>query len=351
MVQPPLNRTFIGPYGIYFGGPYTNLVTRGGYETCASGDPTGWSVIETAGDGTASANCDTTTMAGRMTSVKVTLTGTSSVGGAKSACRTNNIGSDMHVSLFAKKASGTSASNLYIEQFTTAADCTGAQTDADITAAADLTTTWAKVGGPFAAASWAGGTQSWRIVWQETCDGCASYFDSANVIAGRLSPIDAACVCNTDLDCSCGASIASPVSHRLTVNNWTVTADVRSPVDGADATPVRYVFSLPGTSGDENRIDVYWASDTLTFDCYDSAGSKNTATATAAGNADTSYAVKVWHSADGSFRACFGGVCGTEATGCTQASISATQYLGSDGTTGGDIWLANLKTYNKVIRP
>jgi hypothetical protein len=258
----------------------------------------------------------------------------------------------MYASLFAKKSAGTSASNLYIEQFTAASDCTGAQTDADITVAADLTTAWVKVGGPYAAASWAGGTQSWRLVWQETCNGgCTSYFDSANVISGRLGPIDAACVCNTDVDCTCNASIASPVSHKLTINHWTVTADVRSPVDGADATPVRYIFTLPGTSGNNNRIDLSWASDVLTFDCYDSAGTKATATVAAAGNADTSYVIKTWHSADGSFRACFNGTCGSVATGCTQDSISATQYLGSDGTTGGDIWFSNLKTYNKVIRP
>jgi len=345
------NMDSLGPYGLYVAGPYTNRVTRAGFESCSSGNPVDWTVVETAGTGSAAVDCDTTTYAAGFISVKTVLTGSDSLGAVKSLCRTDGIAADLAAFIYAKKSAGTSISNLYIEQFTTANNCTGAQTDTNITSPADLTTSWVKTGAVYPAASWAGGTQSYRIVWQETCDGgCTSYIDSAHGISGLKALPDSTCTCDTDLDCTCDLQNVTFERNPLTVGSWTISANVRTPFDWGVAVD-RYIAHVPGTSGNNNEHRIYTNADVLYYDCYDSAGVQKKAQVAAAGNADTTYKVVAQRTATGDVRVCFEDTCGSWATGCIQDGLSTTFRLGHDGTTAGEWWIKDFKVTRRVVGP
>jgi len=102
-------------------------------------------------------------------------------------------------------------------------------------------------------------------------------------------------------------------------------------------------MTVPGTAGNNNRVDIYWASDVLTADVYDSSGTKKTATVAAAGNADTDYDIEIQHTTAGSVTACWDSSCGTPVTAATMDGVSITCRLGNDGTSGGDVWIHDLK--------
>ena len=97
---------------------------------------------------------------------------------------------------------------------------------------------------------------------------------------------------------------------------------------------------VPATAGDNNKIVIKWESDTLTCSVFDSAGADKASTVAAAGNADTSYTVKCSKSFDGVVTACWDGTCdATPATGALTDGIGSEIIYGSDGTTGGEVWV------------
>lgn len=345
---PGSNR--VGVYGGYFGGPYVNLVHRGGFESVSSGEPLGWTVVETPGTGTSAIDAATNTRAEGFRSVQTVLTGTDSVGALKSGCNTAGIGADFYASVYAKKSIGTSISNLYIEQFTAANNCTGAQTDTNITAPANLATTWAAIGNRYPAASWAGGTQSWRLVWQETCDGgCTSYVDAAMGLSSSW-PTDAGCFCDSDLDCTCSMAAASYEKTPITVGSWTVSMKVRSRITDSAAT-VRYLIRDNGTSGDNNAVIGYLSNSVATFDCYDSAGVLKTKTVAAAYTVNTEHTAVFQHTAGGDFRVCWDGTCSAWQTGCIRNG-NGTFRIGNDGSTAGsELWIRDTRITQRVVGP
>ena len=338
LVSTSADTAIIGAYGFYAHPDIDNLVQRQSFESW----PT-WDETTVAGDGSATvAQVSTATSAHGYSHISMSLAGTTSSATVHSACVTSGISADLYVQVQAKKTAGTTSSAVRIHEYSDAS-CSTSISTTDIRAAGDVTSDWAEYGGKFAAASWNGPTAGWKIEIHETCNGgCISHFDAVQA-ASRAEATDSYCVtCDTDATCSCTASI-STIPQPLTAQGWKITATIRSPIDGASATPVRNILTVPGTAGNNNRIDLYWASDTLTLDVYDSSGTKITATQTAAGNADTDYSIEATHTAAGVITACWAGSCGTPAVAATMGGISATCRIGNNGTLGSDMWIRNLK--------
>ncbi len=289
---------------------------------------------------------DTTNVHHGTKAVKITLTGTTSYVYALTPCVTDGIGADLFMSAWAKKLSGTSSTELSVREYDTAA-C-GTQLAANYAHNGDLTTDWTKYSVDILAATWNASTSSYRFYLLETGDGSPVIVaDSAQMSTVKS---DAGCLCNTTLTCSCSQSVME-IANPLTAGSWTVTATVRSPIDGAVATPARTIFYVPGTAGNNNRIQMVWASDVLTCTVYDQAGAAKTSTVAAAGAADTDYAVKMYHSADGRVGCCWDGTCdATEATAALIVEPDSTMYLGGTDTTGGEVWIDDLHYWRRVIR-
>lgn len=338
LVATSANTTIIGAHGLYAHPAIDNLIQRQSFESW----PT-WDETVVAGDGSASvASVSTATSAHGFSHISMTLTGTTSSATVHSACVTAGISSDLYVQVQAKKTSGTAESAIRIHEYSDSS-CSVSIGTTDIRAAGDLTSSWAEYGGKFAAATWNGSTAGWKIEIHETCNGgCTSHFDAAQA-ASRSEATDSYCVtCDTDATCSCTASI-NTIPQPLTAQGWKITATIRSPIDGASSTPVRNIVTVPGTAGNNNRIDLYWDSDTITLDVYDSSGTKITATQTAAGNADTDYSIEATHTAAGVITVCWAGSCGTPVAAATMSGISSTCRIGNNGTLGSDLWIRNLK--------
>ena len=338
LVNTSADSSIVGVHGHYAHPAIDNLVQRSSFESW----PT-WDETTTAGDGSASVAQDSTgTSAHAMSHITMTLTGTTSAAEVRSACITSGIGSDLYVQAQIRKGSGTTQAAVKIHEYSDAS-CTSSITSTDIVAATDVTTSWAEYGGLFAAASWNGSTAGYEIELHETCNGgCDSHWDAIQARSAS-NPTDGYCVtCDTDATCSCTLA-NSTITQPLTQNGWTIEAKIQSPLDGAVNTPERWILTVPGTAGNNNRIDFYWDNDLLTLDVYDSAGTKRTATVAAAGNADTEYTAYGEHTSGGVIKVCWDGSCGSTASSANMDGISTTCRVGHNSTAGGDVWIKNLK--------
>jgi len=358
LVDQPANSGYVGSPasgsgGIYSAGAITNLVQRASFETWAgAGDATGWVETKTNGNGSAAITEENTIVAHGGSSVKMVLTGTTSIAKIHSSfCVIGGAGSsDVYLSIYEKKSGGITATDIIVTEYD-AANCTSYLQDTTVLSAQDVTTSWAEYGGLMASGSWHASTSSYKIVIREQCNGgCTTYIDAVQARVAS-TPTDAFCGCDTDASCVCNLVDITDDNPPtgMTGGSWTFEATVRSPIDGAEATPVRQIMYVPATSGNNNKISLSWASDVLTCSVWDSSGTEKSSTVAAAGNADTDYAVKCSKSSAGVVTACWAGSCdATPATGATTAGIGSEMVLGSDGSTGGDVWVNDPVIYRRV---
>lgn len=338
LVSTSTNNGMVGAYGWYAHPTIDNLIHYSSFETDAM-----WTTTLVAGDGSAASDWDgSATAAHGFAFEKMTLTGTTSSATIASNCITSGIASDLYVQVQAMKGSGTSQAAIRIHEYSDAT-CSTSLGTTDIRAAGDLTTSWAEYGGLFGSGSWNGSTSSWTIEMIETCNGgCTTYWDAIQAVSAS-NPTDSYCVvCDTGATCSCTLANAT-IPQLLTNEGWSIQAKIRSPIDGAVVAPWRRILTVPGTAGDNNRVDFYWSNDQLILDVYDSGGTKKTATVAAAGNADTEYTAYAEHTAGGVIKVCWNGGCGSTTSGANMATISTTCRIGHDGTNGGEVWIKNLE--------
>lgn len=355
IIPQPANASYIGSPatgsgGIYGAAAITNLIYRSAICETQDGSshPQGWVTAETAGDGSAAVDCSTDTVAHGARSLKVVLTGTTSAANITSACITTGIGSDVYLSAYNKCTSGTCASRLGLAEYDNA-DCT-----ANLAFNAVLNfmsgTDWEKQDAVFAAGSWNGATSSFTIYLNENGNGGTTAYWNSPQLRVASTPTDAFCGSDADAAAVCTILDVTSGSEALSAASWTITATVRSPIDGAEATPVRTILRVPATAGDNNKITASWASDTLTLSVFDSAGAEKTSTVAAAGNADTDYDIVLKKNAMGQIWACWEGTCdATPGTAALTDGVGSEIVIGSDGTTGGDVWVRDLKIYRRVL--
>jgi hypothetical protein len=346
-----------GDGGFYSTDAITNLVQRSSLETCTqNGDtePDGWVVGEVAGDGSADLSCNTSTSAHMSTSAEIALTGTTSEASATSACITTGIGSDVYLSAWAKKGSGTASFRLQVLEYD-AADCTSYITVSTIHNA-DVSSDWTKYSGTFGAGDWDGATSSYKIKLLSYRSASVIYIDA---VQARVSanPTDAYCGADTDASAVCNATIHT-VNNALTPDSWTIEATVSSPVDGAVGLE-RWIYESPGTVGSNNRVAFFWSADDLTCLVYGGAGADGgggsgfSSTVTMDADAGEEWDVKCSKSqVTGQVIACAkeqgaaAWTCdGTPASGAYNDDMAASAYVGSDGSNPGEVWVRDLMIY------
>jgi hypothetical protein len=352
LTAPAANTCIVGVHGAFGAAAIDNLIQRSSFETWAGGDPTGWVAGSADGDGSAATTEETSNVADGSSSVLITMTGTTSVARWSGACITDGIGGDLYLSGWAEKQTGTSQSTMVIVEFDNA-NCSSFLQNNVAVANKDIESTWTKQGGLIAAASWHADTSSYYVRITETCNGgCSVVWDAFQARAASTA-IPAFCGADTDATASCTADLASINNPLSKAGAWTIRVKVQSPIDGAVATPARIILHADGTGGgNENRLDITWASDVLTCDLYDASGTKKTSTVAAAGSAGTEYTVTMYKRLNGNVGCCWDGTCdASEATLALTDDRAADLDVACDGTNPGWVWVSDLEFFRRLVIP
>ncbi len=344
LIAPSANTTKVGEHGIFGAVDYSNLCQRALFTSWDDANtPTGWTDTETAGDGSASISAESTIIAAGTKSVKMVLTGTTSVASVDSACITctaSTCNYDMYATAFAKKASGTTVTEIDILEYDT--DACGAYLQTQTVQTGDITTGWLEYGGLAASASFHANSSSVLLRLKESGDGGVTMYFDAPQLRAASTAVGAFALCDTDATCATNDVDITDDNPPINVQGtWEFEATIRSPMDGAvGGSPHRRIIYVPGTAGNNNRILFYWSSDLLTCTAYDSAGAAKTSTVAAAGNANTDYVVKMSKSAGGVVQCCFNGTCdATPATGALADGIGSELVFSGSGSTGAELWI------------
>jgi len=327
-----------GSGGLYGASAITNLAQRSSFETWAAGAPSGWTEgITSTGD------CaeQTTAVAHGGSSARCTLSDADDAVTLTSACVAVSASTAYYVSAYATLVSGTGLLDINVIEDNNAG-CGSPHTTTAVVDDAVPTGDWVKYGGTVTTQ----GNGDYAQV-QISLPAAAAQVLDIDAITLRTGTTASDAYCGADTDASCVANMADnteTVTSIPTAGTWQFEATVRSPIDGAVATPVRQIMFVPATAGNNNKISLKWASDTLTCDVWDSAGTQKTSTVAAAGNADTNYDVKMQKSAAGILTCCWDGTCdATPATGAITDGVGSEIVYGSDGSTGGDVWVEGAK--------
>ena len=310
----------------------TSLIDSGPLESCdGSSHPSNWTTVE---GGSSTVDCDATVFFEGHGSVKMVgdATGTAYI---QSNCFTVSPSTNYWVSSFAKKASGTADYRILFVKHSDGA-C-GSQTGAATIISGDLTTSWAE---KEAVADSGAGTNSVFIRVQSVNNTATIYVDAITVTESDTA--DASCLCDAAAPCACTTVDVTDSTVPITRGDWCVEMHGSTWVDGAESTTRRLLY-VPGTAGNNNRVELTLASDVLTFDVYDSSGTKKTATVACALSADTADTIRVSHTHAGVIWACCAGSCGTTATGATMDGVGSEFVIGSDGTNGGQWCTQSIK--------
>jgi hypothetical protein len=364
-IDNPANSIYIGSPvsgsgGLYGAADLTSKWWRGSCETCAAGDCTGWTITENVGGGagTLTADCDTTTSVHGSTSILFTSDG----GGAPKAayadgaCQVNWIGQDVSLVVYGITATGAASCSVQLLEYDTAVCGTLLATNT-VWGAGDPGAAWAELSGTVAAAAWNGATSSWlpRIRCDDTGAAYTVNFDAAMALQSAATyDSDAVCVTDAAADAVCNAvlsSIATPINLR-----YTIEATVRSPIDGAVATPQREFIRIPQTGGGgANQVRMYWSGDTLYCIQEDSVGALFFSSVAMAGNADEDWDTRMTHDPTSGDIGCCAKISTATAWTCdaTPASsitddMNATTYVAGSAAAGGDIWVRDLRFYRRL---
>jgi hypothetical protein len=352
LAAPAADTCIVGVHGVFGAAAIDNLVWRASFESWAgAGNATGWLELSGNGDGSAVFSENTTDVADESSSGQIDLTGTTSYAGYWSECFTDEIGSDVYVSAWMLCKSGTCVSNIRLVEYDTAV-C-GSQLATNTIYSGNPGSSWVKKGGLISAGTWDASTSSYRIATTETGDGGVTLVVDA--VQARAASIDTPVFagCDTDATCSAAATLNSIHNPLSKAGAWTIRTKVQSPIDGAEATPARIILHADGTGGgNENRLDITWASDVLTCDLYDASGTKKTSTVAAAGNANTEYTVTMYHTSTGRLGCCWDSTCdATEATGALTDDRAADLDVACDGTNPGWVWVSDLEFFRRLVIP
>ncbi len=318
-----------GSGGVYGPRATDNLAQRGSVESWAAGSPTGW--IETSGGGTSDATEDNTNLAHGGSAASMLCDRTNSIS-LDSACKTISASTAYYGLAELMTAAGTATAYVQFIEFTSADCTTGATTTTLWTG--DPGATWTRKGDTRTTGV---GVQSGRLRLLLDTTSATVIADGAMLYAGS-TPVDHGCFTDADSTAVCTTSVTS-IKQPLPANgNWTFTATVRSPVSWVTSSPIRYAAYVPGTAGNNNKIEVYWGNNTLLCKVYNSGGVATSSTVAAAGLADTDYEIKMTHSSGGELVCCFEGTCdATPGTGAIMDDINATLYLAGTNAAGTNV--------------
>ena len=252
LVPMPVDTAQIGPWGIATPSARTSVVHYGDLNLCAAGDFTGWTEVETAGNGTAAITCETGTMAEGSTAAKITLTGTTSTSSLTSVCLTTGIGADLYVNAWLKGTAAVEESMIQIIEWD-AGDCTS-YLDSDILYNGNPGTSWDREGGLQAAADWHADTSSYQVRVQEDGDGGTSlYVDAVEAYPGSEAR-PGFCGSSTAASTVCTASVPQSPSVISADGNLTIRVTARSDWAGVDLAADK-LFIVDG-DGATNSISI-----------------------------------------------------------------------------------------------
>lgn len=331
-----------GSGGIYSSRNMTNLVQRGSFETWSGGDASGWVEAVTGSatiSGTANFRAHEAYAAYQN---HVLATDDSSL---TSVCMDIDPAKAYALNFWARKVGGTVNYTYTITSYSDSG-CTADATVEVTNNLGDLTTSLTKYTDSIAAGNWAGTAQYATVKFSNDNVSDDVLLDAVQFLEDCTYATDAGCYCDTDATCSCAYSDYE-MNQPLALNGtWTIKATIRSPIDGAVATPLRQILYSAKTDGaNENQIDFYWASDVLTLSIYDNSDVQHTATVACAKANDVDVDVLARKTSSGRIQVCCDAVCGAVGTDAFMDDIASTLDLGNDGTDGGEIWIRNLKFY------
>lgn len=350
--------------GLYGASAVTNLIRRSLLRTWNGADggtgcgdyPTGWAAYCAAGDGTSAIAKDATTKAVDVYSAKTTLTGTTSVAFLYSNCRTAEIGQNVKTTVEYKCASGTCTSSIVLRQYTAAANCTGAYTDVTQTCSG---ATWNKCTLTHLAAAWAGGTQSYRVLFAETGDGgVVSNWSAPQMRANASSvplDIDQFCGTDADADAACTNMINGTASPYSANGPMTTVVTGCSPFAGADLPTAGYSVLFWDGVGFTNTLllEIIAGTDELMYDTFSGvSGEKYIAPNVSNWSALTNYTVKISNDGIGNLRLWWNNTWQTTMAGAgtgTRSAAQTTTYLSCNSSVGGDIYIRDLIVYRRVL--
>jgi hypothetical protein len=279
------------------------------------------------------------------------LTGTTSLARLESACMTTGIGGDIWVTQYLKKTAGTSISRVAIQEYS-AANCAGFLQTTDLHNGDVTLDTWLDYGGIHATATWHGSTAGYELRIIETGNNGVTILASVPQVIVRSTAPLGYCTGDTDSSASCNhvvPTIEQPLSDEGT---YTIELTVRLPrAWSSTISPAGRFFGVPGTAGNNNRLQCSQTADALYCDTRDSSGTSKTTTYANAGSADTDYTIKLQHTSTGSSTACVDGSCdGTPASGATTDGKHADFYVGAHeaGNGGSDTIIRDLKIYRRI---
>jgi hypothetical protein len=344
---PAINTAVIGSYatgqsGLYSPGADINLIEgRHSFETWAAGSPTGWTSYLGAGS---ILTQDTTNHIHGLSSAKLTQTGNEAV--LYSPCSTTNIGSGTgpwYVRCFAKKTSGTASCGLLLTEYSDGA-CATYVTGKWLTSPplSDVPVTWTPIGKSFSSSNTIG---SWIITLACNPATAVTSWDACELYPGTELK-DSLCVNDADTTAACDASITSGTYQLSATKNWHISKTVSTPYDWSD-TSGSFLFYIPPTAGDNNKMNLYINNDALYWEVYTSAGVQKQAIVACAKNAHQEAIINIYHTKLGNIKVCCDSTCGSAVSGATIATPSSTFYLGNNASAGYNTWIDNLKFFDK----
>lgn len=330
--------------GIYGSKDITNLAQYGSFEVDAGGGhPTGWTVLEFVGDGTCAIDLDTTTMVHGTTSVKCVTTGTTSYASIKSACVAVDKTKDYRFDYWTKHSAG--AADQYVDIFSYSdAACTLDGSLVHETHTGDPGASWELKTGTVTAAEWPVTTAYAQTNLYANFHAAGTVYVDGAMFTQSTTKTDAGCWTSAAASAVCNYTNAS-MTNPLTSGNWEIDFTARMPVAWS-TTDLPYFFYVPGTVGNQNRINLLPYSNQISFSVYDSGGTSHDAAVACAKAANVDVAVKAVHTSLGEVYVCCDGTCGTSVTGATMAAPAVTAYVAGTASAGSDAWVKDLNFYS-----
>ena len=311
-------------------------------ETAAAGHPSGYTIVETAGDGSSAVDCAYSysgdSIVNGSSSLKIVLTGTTSTATITSACLTTGIGADLYVENFVKS----SAPNVQLDILEWDTEACGSALATDNLYNDVPSSSWSIVpdsttsAGLLAAATWNAGTSSYQLQWTIAAPAGTVYIDVPTAVASSVSTLAHGCSCTSDADATavCNAMYVSIADNPITGGGtWEVSFDFFGNWPGNDG--IRHDFFFSGATAANDILLGKSNGDNLICNFYDGGGTLRQATEAVTATdwaAATKHSVKCTRYVQGNISGGLNGVAfGSQYTGgaALQSTIDTTITLGS----------------------
>ena len=313
----------------------------------------GWTGHGVDGNGIALVQYTTATSAVGPGAIQMQLTGTTSTATFESACMTDGIGADLYVQAWVK-GTGTGSLNIVIEEYD-AADCTTSLQDDAILTTYDTSANWELKGDIVAAATWHADTSSYKLRFLEDGDdGVLVQVDAVEAYAGS-EPRPGFCGSDTSASTVCTSSVPYDSSPISADGALTVRLTARSPWAGTELTGTKYILNDGLFSGANTIVlgvlaatdePAYYIDDAASAALYTESNVLNWA-------ANTDYSLQYERNGVGGMGLFWDSVWNTTTAGAGTGHRGAAQptlYFGGESTTGGDVWLRDIKVYRRKMR-